>query len=139
MPQLPDDTYRPAVVVKRSTTGLGLYAAEDIPKEQLIIEYTGEKITDEEANRRANRYLFEINDQWTLDGSDHKHTGRYINHSCRPNAEAELDEEEERIYIRARKRIKTGQEITYDYGKDHFDEYIKPNGCRCEKCRVRSD
>jgi hypothetical protein len=131
---LPDDRYRPAVVVKRSPTGLGLYAAEDIPKEQFIIEYTGEKITNEEADERANRYLFEINDQWTLDGSAREHTARYANHSCRPNAEAELDEEEERIYLRARRRIKAGEEITYDYGKDHFDEYIKPKGCRCAKC-----
>ena len=134
---LPDDRYHPAVVVKRSPTGLGLYAAENIPKGQFIIEYTGQKISDEEADRRANRYLFEINDRWTLDGSAHDHTARYINHSCRPNAEAELDEDEERIYIRAKKRIKAGDEITYDYGKDHFDEFIKPKGCRCEKCQVK--
>ncbi len=124
----------PAVQVKRSNAGLGLYTKEDLIKDQLVIEYTGEKIDNDEADNRANRYLFEIDDTWTLDGSGREHIARYINHSCKPNCEAELDEEEGRIYIRACKRIKAGEELTYNYGKDHFNEFIKPKGCKCAKC-----
>ncbi|MEL6803059.1 MAG: SET domain-containing protein [Bacteroidota bacterium] len=120
--------------VFRSSAGFGLKALRDFKKGETIIEYLGEKISDAEADKRANRYLFEINDQWTIDGSPRSNLARYINHSCRPNAEAVLDEEDERIYIDAKKRIKAGEEITYDYGKNHFEEYIKPKGCKCAPC-----
>lgn len=124
----------PLTIVRRSQSGLGLFALEDIAKDTVVIEYTGEKISEEESQKRANRYLFEINDKWTLDGSDRKYTARYINHACRPNCEAELDEEDERIFIRAVKNIKAGDEITYNYGPDHFKEFIKPKGCKCKTC-----
>lgn len=122
-----------AVQVKRSSAGLGLFAQELITKGDLIIEYTGEKITVDEANRRGGQYLFEMTDAWSIDGKGRENTARYINHSCRPNAEAELDEEELRVFIRAKKKILPGEEITYDYGKDFFNTYIKPKGCRCVK------
>lgn len=125
-----------AVRAKRAKTGLGLFAEEPIKKGDFIIEYTGEKITADEANRRGGQYLFEMTPEWTLDGKGRAHTARYINHSCRPNAEAELDEEELRVYIRARKNIKVGEEITYDYGKEFWNEYIQPKGCKCVKCET---
>lgn len=131
---MPDDDYRPKVKVRRSSAGLGLFAMEDIPKEQLVIEYTGDRISEEEANRRGGRYLFQVTPNLVIDGKDHKHTARYINHSCAPNCEAEHDEEDDRIYIRACKNIKAGEELTYHYGKEQWDEIINPKGCRCSKC-----
>ena len=112
-------------------------ANRNFKKAETVIEYTGEKITDSEADRRANRYLFELNDKWTIDGSGRKNTARYINHSCQPNCEAELDENEKHIYIKAKRAINVGEELTYHYGKTHFDEYIKPKGCRCNKCSAK--
>jgi SET domain-containing protein len=129
-----DDTYRPKVKVKRSSAGLGLFAAEDIKKDQLIIEYTGERISDEEANQRGGRYLFAVTDDLVIDGTGRENISRYINHACKPNAEAEHDETDDRIYIRACKNIKTGEEITYDYGKEYVDDLIAQTGCKCATC-----
>jgi len=123
--------------VFKAKAGLGLMANRNFKKAETVIEYTGEKITDSEADRRANRYLFELNDKWTIDGSGRKNTARYINHSCQPNCEAELDENEKHIYIKAKRAINVGEELTYHYGKTHFDEYIKPKGCRCNKCSAK--
>ncbi len=132
-----DDNYRPAVKSKRSSAGLGLFAGEDIAKGQLIIEYTGERISDEEADRRGGKYLFIVTDKIVIDGKGRENTARYINHACKPNAEAEHDEEDDRIYIRAKKNIKAGEEITYHYGKDYFNIMIKPEGCKCSSCLAK--
>lgn len=121
--------------VGRSRSGLGLFATEFIPKGQFIIRYTGPRITNEEADRRDNRYLFELNNRWTIDGKSRRNVARYINHSCRPNAEVYFVGH--MIKIRARRNIKPGEEIGYDYGRDHFNAFIKPKGCRCEKCLER--
>lgn len=124
----------PLTAVKRGISGLGLFACETIQKGTTIIEYTGEKISADEANRRGGQYLFEMTDEWTIDGKGRDNTARYINHSCAPNAEAELDEEALRVFINAKRTIKTGEEITYNYGKEFFTMYIKPKGCKCAKC-----
>ena len=129
-----DDEYRPKVSVKRSSAGLGLFAQEAIQKNQLVIEYTGERISEDEANRRGGRYLFEVTPTLTIDGKGRNNTARYINHSCVPNCEAEHDEDEDRIFIRACKKIAVGEEITYDYGKEYLKQIIGPEGCRCTKC-----
>lgn len=131
---MPDDSFRPKVKVKRSSAGLGLFADEQIVKDQLIIEYTGERISSEVADKSSGLYLFTYNDDIVVDGKGRENTARYINHSCSPNAEAEIDEEDEAIYIRAIKNIKKGEEINYDYGKEYFDEHIKPKGCKCATC-----
>ncbi|MCU0678542.1 MAG: SET domain-containing protein [Candidatus Pacebacteria bacterium] len=124
--------------VRRGTHGLGLFALHPIAKGARIIEYTGEKITVDEANRRGGQYLFEINDAWTVDGRGRENKARYINHSCRPNCYPEIDETEEHIYIFAKRAIAAGEELTYDYGKDFWNTYIKPKGCRCAKCAEKN-
>ncbi len=129
-----NDDYRPKVKVRRSSAGLGLFADEDVIKEQLIIEYTGERITEEEANQRGGRYLFEVTADLVIDGKGRKNIARYINHACKPNAEAEHNEDENRIYIRACKKIQTGEEITYNYGINYVKDIIGPEGCRCATC-----
>ena len=121
--------------VGRSETGLGLFATEVIEKGTFIIEYIGLRISSEKVSRRRNtRYLFEINSCWTIDGSPRWNTARYINHSCRPNAKAGVSRG--RISIKAIKRIKPRDEITYNYGKCYFDTFIKPTGCKCLSCRT---
>lgn len=118
--------------VKKSSAGLGLFAGQDIKKGTKIIEYIGEKITAEEANKRGGKYLFELNSRWTIDGASRKNTARYINHACDPNCEAEI--KNGKIFIFAKKNIPTGEELTYDYGEEYVDEHIKPFGCRCGSC-----
>lgn len=76
--------------------------------------------------------MFEIDEEYAIDGSARSNIARYINHSCRPNAEAFVTGK--RIWIWSRKIIRAGEEITIDYGTDYFDEHIEPKGCRCKKC-----
>ena len=121
--------------VKRTVTGLGLFALKPIPKGTRIIEYLGPLISNEEVERRkTGKYFFGINTKWSVDGSARSNTARYINHSCRPNAEAFVTTGY-RIWIWSKRNIKAGEEITYDYGKEYFDDLIKPRGCKCVKCR----
>jgi SET domain-containing protein len=68
----------------------------------------------------------------TIDGAPRFNKARYINHSCRPNAE--IDIYKHRVYVMAKRNIKAGEELAYDYDSDYFDEYIKPKGCKCLKC-----
>ena len=120
--------------VKRSRAGLGLFTSKDIKKGDLIIEYTGEKITTAEADERGGQYLFTLNKKFVIDGKGRENLARYINHSCRSNAEPEIDEDTWKINILAKRAIKAGEELNYDYGKEFWNEYIKPKGCLCEKC-----
>ncbi len=117
--------------VGRSKTGFGLYAMEPISKGKKIIEYVGRVLTNEPDDATNGLYIFNINKHLDVDGAPRFNTARYINHSCRPNAES--DTIKDHIWIKARRNIMLGEELTYDYGKEYFDEYIKPKGCRCEK------
>ena len=124
----------PLFRIGRSRTGLGLFATEPIRKGTYIVEYLGPLLTNQQCDeRRDNRYWFEVNSRWTIDGARRSNVARYINHSCRPNADPMI--RDRRIWIKAIKNIGPGDEITYDYGKDHFNAYIKPHGCQCDKCR----
>lgn len=108
---------------------------EKIAKGKRIIEYTGEILTKEEIEKINSKYLFEIDKKGTtINGNVPSNTARYINHSCRPNCEA--DGPEGRVYISSIRNIKPDEELTYDYGKEYFDTYIKPYGCRCQKCAL---
>ena len=122
--------------IGRSKTGLGLFACVAIKKGQFIIRYNGRKLTTEQADRLDNRYLFEVNARWTIDGSNRRNRARYINHACRPNAEVYFVKHA--IKIRAIKNIKPGDEITYHYGRDYFDSFIKGVGCKCKACAKKA-
>ncbi len=127
--------YKPGdydLLVRRSAAGLGLYAGEAIPKGVCVIEYFGPYLTNEEADKANNKYLFAIDDKRTIDGAPRENTARYINHSCRPNCEPEIYRG--RVYIMSKRAIRPGEELAYNYGKDYFDTFIKPHGCRCAKC-----
>lgn len=124
--------------VSRSFTGLGLFAIRPISKREKIAEYKGPRVTAEEAlrlERRGNRYLYEINPRVTIDGSPRSNIARYANHSCNPNAETYTYGG--RVFIRALRRIKPDEEITYDYGNDYLKYVIGRSRCRCKRCRKR--
>ena len=124
--------FRRSYRIGRARTGLGCFATKEIEKGQLIDTYRGQLLNNEEAEKRDNRYMFEVNSRWTIDGSNRRNLARYFNHSCRPNAESDV--KGHKVIVVARKKIKPGEEITYDYGKDYVDIFIKPVGCQCEKC-----
>ncbi|MFZ1075474.1 MAG: SET domain-containing protein-lysine N-methyltransferase [Minisyncoccia bacterium] len=128
-------TYPARLRVGRSSAGLGLYAMRPFKKGERIIEYFGREISKKEEYTSRSKYLFEVSSRKTIDGTTRKNTARYINHSCRPNCEPNIVRG--RIFIDAIRGIKAGEELTYDYGKDYFDEHIKPHGCRCAKCRPK--
>jgi SET domain-containing protein len=118
--------------IGRSKAGLGLFSRVPIRKGQYILRYSGRKIRTETADELDTRYLFEINSRWTIDGSSRRNRARYINHACRPNAEVYFVNHV--IKIRAIKNIKPGDEITYHYGRNYFEAFIKDAGCRCLAC-----
>jgi len=127
--------------IARSRTGLGLFATKPIKKGTKIIRYFGPLLDTRKKKDDAieNKYLFELNDRWTIDGSVRKNIARYINHSCRPNAESDVKPRKRKVFIRAIKNIEPGEEINYDYGTDYFKAYLKPIGCKCASCaRKRS-
>lgn len=118
--------------VRRSPTGKGLFANEPIPKGSCIIEYVGKRVSKARQEQMSGKYLFEVGRGVTIDGNIKKNTARFINHSCKPNCEAEGPSG--RAFIMARRHIKEGEELSYDYGEEYFDEHIKPKGCLCVKC-----
>jgi uncharacterized protein len=128
------------VRIGRSATGLGLFAAKSIAKRAYIVAYRGKRIPTAEAHRRERegkaKYMFELNARWTIDGSSRRNLGRYINHACRPNCEAVL-RRGQLIFVSLRE-IAPGEEITLDYGKDYFDLFIAPLGCRCATCAKKA-
>jgi len=122
--------------VGRSRTGLGLFATTPIKRGMVIAEYTGRRIPTKEAREKERngraRYMFELNSRWTIDGSPRSNIARYANHACKPNAEA--IEDRGRVFLRARRRIEPGEEITYDYGRAYFELFFADGGCRCAAC-----
>jgi len=122
--------------VGRSKTGLGLFATKLIRRGSFIVHYTGKKLPNKIADELDTKYLFEINNRWTIDGSSRKNIARYINHSCRPNAEADV--KKHKILISAIKTIHPGDEITYNYGRNYFNAFIKERGCGCAACHQKN-
>ncbi len=116
--------------IKESFAGKGLFTEKPLKKGEFIIEYAGDLITSEEADRRKTKYLFEVNDKYTIDGEEESNLARYINHFCEPNAEAEI--ENGRINFYATRDIDAGEELGIDYGKEYTDEFIKT--CKCPDC-----
>ena len=119
--------------VRRSKAGLGLYTLGPIQKGACIIEYKGKTLTKAQDEASNSSYLFLVSKKKTIDGGARDNTARYINHSCRPNCEIAIYTE--RVWVMAKRAIRAGEELGYDYNKDYFDAYIKPKGCRCVKCR----
>lgn len=123
---------RDKLLLKRTATGLGVFSSEPIPAGKRIIEYLGPILTTAEVDKKRGKYFFEIDENFSIDGSARTNLARYVNHSCRPNAEAFVAGR--RIWIWSKRNIKAGEQITINYGKSYFDDQIKPIGCKCEKC-----
>ena len=117
----------------RPGTGLGLFARTPLRRGDFILEYTGQKIASKIADDHPGRYLFEINEKWTINGEIRSNIARYINHDCHPNTEAEISEDD-RIVIHALRNIAAGEELTIDYGDEYFNEFIRPMSCKCASC-----
>ncbi len=115
--------------------GLGGFARRDIAKHTRVIEYVGEKIDKAESLRRCeatNEYIFGLDDHYDLDGNVPWNPARFINHSCRPNCDAELDTG--RIWLVASRDIKVGEELTFNYGFDLEDYRQYPCHCGAPDC-----
>jgi uncharacterized protein len=125
--------------IGRSRTGLGLFATKPIKKGTKIVRYFGPLLDSRNEKHEGieNKYLFELNGRWTIDGSVRNNIARYINHACRPNAESDVSARKRTVVIRAIKNIEPGEEINYDYGTDYFKAYLKPVGCKCAACEKK--
>jgi SET domain-containing protein len=137
------------IAVRRSTIqGRGVFATRDFKRGDRIVEYVGERISHEEASRRYDdeavdrhhTFLFTVDDEVCVDGASAGNEARYINHSCAPNAYAQIDRK--RIFIYAKRTIRAGDEILYDYAYTVDPTYtlddlrrIYPCGCGAATCR----
>ena len=132
----------PWLVLRRSGIhGRGVYARVDIPAGTRIIEYTGEHISNTEADRRYDdenmprhhTFLFILNSRTCIDAAVGGNIARFINHSCDPNCVALI--EGQHIWIDALRDIRAGEELGYDYEYDFMPEYTVEDlefyGCRC--------
>ena len=115
-----------------------MFAVRDINKNTRIIDYAGEKITNRESLKREIRYLksghiwcFKLNRLYARDAAVGGNIARYINHSCRPNCYTQVIGDT--IWVRAARRIRKGEELTYDYCTDG----VGTIRCRCHPdCEV---
>jgi hypothetical protein len=137
-----DLTTSDLIEVRRSAVhGLGVFAAKHIPKGARIIEYVGERVSHDEADRRyeekdandSHTFLFIVDSKIVIDAGVDGNDARFFNHSCDPNCESTV--EKRRVYIEALRDIEPGTELTYDYqihreddDPENIDEVF---ACRC--------
>ncbi len=130
-------------VKKSKVHGSGVFAEKKININTKVIQYIGEKILKSEGDKRSGKriskylhsedhgsvYIFELNSKYDIDGTPNYNKAKYINHSCNPNCEVEISRGE--IWIRSIKKIKKGEELSYDYGfefdKDDYTDHV----CKC--------
>jgi SET domain-containing protein len=131
---------RPFAIRSSPIAGKGAFATRRIPKGARIVEYTGERISQNEADRRYpydpdahhHTFLFNLEEDVVVDGGVKGNSSRFINHSCAPNCEAVI--EDGRIWIYALKAIEPGTELVYDY-RFILDEPHTPAAKRRYPCR----
>ena len=128
--------------------GKGVFATEVIEKGERIVRYKGALRTHDEvdaeygdAEENGHTFLFTLNDEYVIDGNSRSGVARWINHSCDPNCEAVVEEDEhdrrhkDKVFIEALRRIEPGEELTYNYGivldERHTPKLKKLWGCRC--------
>lgn len=127
--------------------GLGAFALRPIRKGARIVEYLGERVSHQEADRRyegkdagdAHTFLFIVDSRTVIDAGVAGNEARFLNHSCNPNCESVI--EKRRVFIEAIRNIEPGEEMTYDYQIQREDD--DPPGieevfaCRCgfPQCR----
>ncbi len=130
-----------------AVAGKGAFATRAIAARERIIEYVGERITHEEADRRYDdesmdvhhTFLFTVSSRTVIDASHGGNEARFINHSCAPNCEAEI--ERGRVFIYALRDIAAGEELCYDYAyqrsgdETEADEELYRCLCGAAECR----
>jgi SET domain-containing protein len=132
------------IVVRRSSIhGKGVFATTYIPAGTRLIEYKGERISDEDSEylytETTHTFLFMLENNEVIDGSRRGNNARWINHSCEPNCEA--SEEDGRVFIDALSNLEAGDEITIDYNlylEARYTAALKRQyacGCGTEQCR----
>ena len=138
---------RGAPVVRRSSVhGLGTFAARPYRAGRRVIEYTGERIDENEVERRyageeddPHTFLFQVGPRTSIDARVGGNAARYINHSCEPNCEAR--QVGSRVFIVALRAIEPGEELTYDYRlqieRGASNARRRLYACRCGSVRCR--
>jgi len=143
----PENTSRRIQTRRSGVHGKGVFAVQDIAEGETIIEYVGEIIDWAEAERRHphdpkdpnHTFYFHVDEDHVIDAKVGGNSSRWINHSCDPNCEA--DEVNDRIFIKALRNIKAGEELNYDYGLIIDAPYTKklkaeyPCWCGSKNCR----
>lgn len=101
--------------------GTGVFAVRPIFKGARILEYTGERVSHAEADRRYeskdaadnHTFLFIVDGRTVIDAGIGGNVARFINHGCEPNCETVI--ESRRVFIYALRPIAPGEELAYDY------------------------
>ena len=139
---------RKIVARKSPIHGNGVFAAAPIRKGERVIEYKGRRRTHEEVDNdvggdvdSGHTFLFTLNDDWVIDASYEGNDARWINHSCDPNCEALIEEDEggdsrkDRVFIEAIRDIRPGEELSYTSGitlaERHTPRLKKIWACLC--------
>jgi len=139
------------IQVRRSGVhGRGVFALQDIAEGETLIEYVGEIISWKQADKRQSSdpddpnhtFFFSIGDgKKVIDANVGGNASRWINHSCKPNCEADEDDDTHRVFVKALRNIKAGEELNYDYGlviDEKYTEKLKAQYlclCGAKKCR----
>jgi hypothetical protein len=142
------DVSSPPVEVRNSNVhGRGVFATRRIEKGERIIEYLGDRVSHEEADRRyeskdendSHTFLFIVDSKTVIDAGIDGNEARFFNHSCNPNCESVV--EKRRVFIEALRAIEPGEEMTYDYqiykeegDPENIDEVF---ACRCGFAQCR--
>jgi SET domain-containing protein len=139
---------KPYTVRRSAIHGRGVFASRTIRKGTVIIEYRGQRTTWEAASERQSKddpdpqhtFIFATNDGRVIDASRRGNAARWINHSCAPNCQT-FEDDNGRVFIEARRTIRAGDELTYDYQLE-LDERITAKvraeyACRCGAKRCR--
>ena len=128
--------------------GRGVFAIEEIRRGTPIIEYRGKRSSWDEALERpdsdpedsAHTFLFELDDGRVIDARVRGNAARWINHSCTPNCTTQEDEHG-RVFIEAKRKIRSGEELSYDYRLSIDAKLTKKEraafACRCGTTRCR--
>ena len=132
---------------KSAIHGNGMFAVAPIAKGERLIEYKGRRRSHEEVDNDSSgdvesghTFLFTLDEDWVIDANYEGNSARWINHSCAPNCEAVMEENEDdarasKVFIEAIRAIRPGEELTYDYGitlaQRHTPRLKKIWACRC--------
>jgi SET domain-containing protein len=126
----------PLVMFKPSRIhGIGGFAWVDLRKGQRIIEYIGPKISKAKGLaelEKGNAYIFSFDENYDIDGSVMWNPARFLNHSCAPNCESDIVRDQ--IWLYAKRRIKAGEELTYNYGHGLAGYEECPCNCGASTC-----